>query len=321
MTSMRALHLLEKRVSLTHTHPRPVPTPEEALIRISLASICATDLHIIQGYKNFQGVLGHEFVGVVVSARDPDWVGVRVVGEINCGCGDCQTCRQGLPAHCPQRTVPGLLGRDGVFAEYCTLPLKNLHPVPTTMRDQTAVFVEPLAAALEILQQVHMRPHDRVALIGDGRLGLLVAQVLALSGCKLLVVGRHPEKWSVLENQGIHVCREAEIPRGFKADTVVECSGRAEGFQLARHVLKPRGTLVLKSTFHGTTPVDLTGLVVEEITVIGSRCGPFPPAIRLLERAHIQTDPLITATHPLEHGIQALAQAGHKGALKILLKP
>lgn len=317
---MRALHFANKMASLKD-HPRPTPLPGEALIRISLAGICATDLEIMRGYKNFQGVLGHEFVGVVASAPDASWMGVRVVGEINCGCGSCPYCYNGKPSHCPQRTVPGILGRDGVFAEYCALPLQNLHPLPATVRDQEAVFIEPLAAALEITQQVHIHPNDRLAVVGDGRLGLLVAQILSLSGCELLVVGRHPQKWSVLHAQGIQVCPETEIPSGFKAETVVECSGRAAGFHLACRLLKPQGRLLLKSTFHGTTPVNLSDLVVEEITLIGSRCGPFPPAINLLQHNRVQVEPLITALYPLEQGIQALEHAGQKGVLKILVKP
>lgn len=317
---MRALHL-DKTITLRQDYPRPTPQAGEALVRITLAGICATDLEIIRGYKQFQGVLGHEWVGVVESAPDPAWLGLRVVGEINCGCGVCPLCQTEHASHCPHRTVPGILGRDGVFAEYCCFPLKNLHPIPETVSDQIAVFTEPLAAALEITQQIHLRPNDRVIVIGDGRLGLLVAQVLALSGCRLWVVGRHPEKWSILHNQNISVGSEATIPAHFKASIVVECSGSPSGFHLACALVQPRGTVVLKSTFHGTTSVNLTDLVVREIKLIGSRCGPFSPALHLLKTDKIQVEPLITAIYPLEQGIQALEHAGKKGVLKILLKP
>lgn len=317
---MRAL-FFDKTATLKKNHPKPEPLPGEALIRITLAGVCATDLHIMAGYHHFQGVLGHEFVGVVEACEDPSWSGVRVVGEINCACGVCFSCRQGKPSHCSQRTVPGILGRDGVFAEYCTLPLKNLHALPISISDPVALFTEPLAAALEIPQQVHIRPSDRVVVVGDGRLGLLVAQVLALSGCELLVVGHHPQKWSVLQSLGIPACLDTKVSSGFKADIVVECTGCPSGFNVARKLLLPQGKLILKSTYAEKALINLSDLVVHEITLIGSRCGPFAPAIHLLRSNRIVVEPLIAATYPLEQGIEALQHAQQKGTLKTLIKP
>ncbi|MEO5362145.1 MAG: alcohol dehydrogenase catalytic domain-containing protein [Magnetococcus sp. DMHC-8] len=317
---MRALYLRD-RLRLAEDHPCPVPSHGEALVRISLAAVCATDLAILRGYRAFQGVLGHEFVGVVEAASEPAWLNRRVVGEINCGCGRCRFCQSGQPAHCPQRTVPGILGRDGVFADYCLLPLSNLHLLPDTLSDRAAVFVEPLAAALRITQQIHIHPGETVALIGDGRLGLLVAHVLALTGCNLLVVGRHPEHWSILHELAISTCLESAIPPGYAADTVVECTGTPSGVQWALGLLRPRGRLVLKSTFPEPFPVHLADWVVREIQLIGSRCGPFPPAIQFLQQQRIPVESLITACYPLTEAIQAIEHAGRKGTLKILIQP
>ncbi|MEO5341402.1 MAG: alcohol dehydrogenase catalytic domain-containing protein [Magnetococcus sp. MYC-9] len=317
---MRAVHLSD-RLRYVSDHPLPVPLPDEALLRVTLAGICGTDLGILRGYKSFQGILGHELVGVVTASPDPSWLHRRVVAEINCGCGRCPWCRNGRPAHCPQRTVPGILGRDGFFADYCAMPVRNLHLLPEEVSDRAAVFVEPLAAALRITEQVHIRPHESVVLVGDGRLGLLVAQVLALTGCRLQVVGRHPENWSILHDRGMQVCLDTEVAAEGQAETVVECSGSAAGFQLALRLLRPGGRLVLKSTFHGTLPIPLADCVVQEFQWIGSRCGPFAPAIRLLQQQRIEVEPLITACYPLPEALAALAHAGQRGALKILLQP
>ncbi|MBF0583838.1 MAG: alcohol dehydrogenase catalytic domain-containing protein [Magnetococcales bacterium] len=317
---MRALHLSDQ-LQLLEAYPRPIPAAGEALIRVSLAGVCATDLAVLRGYNTFQGVLGHEFVGVVAEASEPAWIGQRVVGEINCGCGQCHRCHNGHPAHCAQRTVPGIRGRDGVFADYCLLPLSNLHPLPATIPDQAAVFVEPLAAALRITQQAHIRPGEAVALIGDGRLGLLVAHVLALTGCDLLVVGRHPEHWSTLHAAGISTCLEHTLPAGYTAETVVECSGGPTGLQRALQLVRSGGRLILKSTFPEQTPINLAELVVREIRLIGSRCGPFPAAIHLLQQQRIPVEALITACYPLTQAVQAMEHAGQKGTLKILIQP
>jgi len=300
--------------------PRPKPPPGEALIRVSLAGICNTDLEIAKGYMGFQGVLGHEFVGVVEEAEEEGWLGKRVVGEINCYCGECSLCRRGLFTHCPERTTLGIWGRDGAFAEYLTLPLANLHPVPEEIPDEDAVFVEPLAAALEIVEQIEVKPTDRVLLLGDGKLGLLVAQVLTLQGCDLLVVGHHAHKLEILKRRGIAThLGKGSLEGSF--DIVVDCTGNPEGFAQALDLLRPRGTLVLKSTYHGEAEVDLSRLVIDEITLIGSRCGPFFPALELLGRGLVDVASLISATLPLDEAIRAFRLAGRRETLKVLLRP
>lgn len=316
---MLALVYDGKDLLLRDDYPRPVPPPGEALVRVRLAGICNTDLEIVRGYMGFRGVLGHEFVGVVEDAEDRSLVGRRVVGEINAYCGECPTCRAGRPTHCPNRTTLGIWGRDGAFAEYLTLPARNLHVVPDDIPDEAAVFTEPLAAALEILEQVHLHPTDRVVVLGDGKLGLLVAQVLGLMGCDLTVVGHHRGKLDILARRGIPTALESEL-EGLTADVVVECTGRPEGFAVARRILRPRGTLVLKSTYHGRVEADLTGLVVDEITLVGSRCGPFPPALRLLQRGLVDVLSLVSEVYPLAQGVEAFARAAERGTLKVLLR-
>ena len=302
-------------------YPLPDVPAGEALIRVSLAGICNTDIEITRGYMGFHGVLGHEFVGIVEQAAEPSWIGQRVVGEINCFCGECATCLRGDVSHCPHRTTLGIAGRDGALAEYTLLPLRNLHAVPPAVSDEQAVFVEPLAAALEVTERVHMRPTEQVVVIGDGKLGLLVAQVLRLTGCALHVVGRHPEKLAHLERQGIDTLLEADVPPEMQADVVVDCTGNAGGFALARRLVRPRGRLVLKSTFHGQNQVNLTALVVDEVALLGSRCGPFAPALRLLARGLVDVEPLIDRTWNLKEGLAALEWASRKGALKVLVRP
>jgi threonine dehydrogenase-like Zn-dependent dehydrogenase len=303
---------------LVEDYPRPEPLPEEALVGVKLAGICNTDLEIVHGYMGFQGVLGHEFVGVVEECAGKSLVGQRVVGEINCCCGECPTCLAGAPTHCPHRTTLGIWGRDGAFADYLSLPVANLHIVPEAVSDEAAVFVEPLAAALEILEQIQVKPTDRVVVLGDGKLGLLVAQVLGLTGCDLVVGGRHEEKLAILERRGIDARLANELPTE-KADVVVDCTGHPSGFAAARGLVKPRGTLVLKSTFHGDVEVNLSMLVVDEITLIGSRCGPFAPALHLLERGLVDVESLVSVTCPLDERLAAFERAQKKGILKVLL--
>lgn len=316
---MLALAFDGERLNLRE-QPLPIPAEGEALIKVRLAGICNTDLEIVRGYMGFRGVLGHEFVGEVAEAADPAWVGQRVVGEINAYCGVCDTCRSGAPTHCPHRTTLGIAGRDGALAEYCTLPVHCLHPVPAGVSDEEAVFVEPLAAALEIPEQAHIRPTERVIVVGDGKLGLLVAQVLALTGCDLVGVGRHGNKLAQLQRLGIETRLAAEAA-DLRADCVVDCTGHPEGFALARSMLRPRGRLILKSTYHGRIEADLTGLVVDEITLVGSRCGPFAPALRLLQRRLVDVTGLIDSLFRLEDGLTAFARAGTPGALKVLVRP
>jgi alcohol dehydrogenase len=317
---MRAL-LYDGQLRLVKARDRPLVPEGEALIRVLLAGICNTDLEIARGYMGFHGVLGHEFVGVVERAGASRWIGQRVVGEINCVCGTCPTCLRGDEPHCPHRTTLGIDGRDGTLADYTVLPARNLHRVPDAVSDVQAVFVEPLAAALEIVDRVHVRPTERVTVVGDGKLGLLVAQVLRLTGCELCVIGRHREKLATLPQPDIEVCLEADVCPEPSADVVVDCTGNREGFALARKLVRPRGRVVLKSTFHGDNSVNLTSLVVDEIVLIGSRCGPFAPALRLLEQGLVRVEPLVEATYSLMDGALAFERAGARGALKVLVRP
>lgn len=320
---MRAL-VLSDQLTFTNDRPMPQPPAGEALIRVTRAGICNTDVEILKGYFGFKGVLGHEFVGVVtqLAAQHSEIaIGDRVVGEINCVPCDSPSRDFFERAQDPSRNTLGIDRRDGAFADYTTLPIVNLHRVPASVSDDEAVFVEPLAAACQILEQVHVKPTDRVAVIGDGKLGLLCAQVLATVPCDLIALGRHANKLEILRRRGIStriVSPEETFARQF--DVVVECTGSAAGFDAARQILRPRGTLVLKSTYQGLPQANLTMLVVDEITVIGSRCGPFAAALRLLEQKRIDVQSLIHARYPLSQGIDALAHAQQPGVLKILLE-
>ena len=317
---MRALYL-DKTLTLCEDYATPTPPPGEALVRVRLACVCNTDLELVRGYMSFRGVPGHEFVGAVVQCDSaPEWIGQRVVGEINAACGRCETCRAGRPTHCPHRTTLGIAGRDGAFAEYLCLPIANLHRVPENVPDEAAVFVEPLAAACEITQAVHIRPTDRVAVLGDGKLGLLCAQVLQLTGCDLLVIGHHEESLEILRRRGIQTTRRADIPMS-AYDVVVEATGTPEGFATARQLVRPRGTIVLKSTYHGAVDANLTRVVVDEVTLAGSRCGPFEPALRLLAQNLVEVMPLIQGHLRLSEGLAAFERAGQRGTLKILIEP
>lgn len=316
---MKAL-LYDGALRLEADYPVPEPGRDEALVRVLLVGICATDLHILAGYADFQGVPGHEFVGVVDHAEDPALVGQRIVGEINVACGACAMCVDGRPSHCVRRTAIGIRGRDGALAEYLTLPVRNLHRVPEGVPDEVAVFAEPLAAACRILEQVHIGPGDRVVVLGDGRLGLLIAQTLALTGCHLVAIGRHASHLAFLEARGIDTCLAGENVVG-DADVVIECTGSPGGFQAARRLVRPGGTFVLKSTYPGPAEVDLSALVVDEVQVIGSRCGPVPAALRLLAQGVVDVAPMIDAAYDLEDALAAFEHAGRRGVLKILIRP
>ena len=317
---MLALQVHNRSVAVQEID-RPV-RDDEALVRVTLSGICNTDLEIARGYAGFNGTIGHEFVGVVEESPDSTLVGERVVGEINAGCGNCDLCRAGDSRHCPGRTVLGIVGRDGAHAEYLKLPLRNLVPVPARIADEHAVFAEPLAAACGIIERVAISPDSRVAVIGDGKLGLLCAQALALTGAPLLLIGKHPAKLRIAERRGIEAAspKKAE-KRKREFDVVVEASGSPAGFALALNLLRPRGTLVLKSTFHDTTEIDAARLVVDEISVVGSRCGRFGPALDLLKKGAIELDSLISEEYPLSKGVLAMERAGKKGVLKVLLRP
>ncbi len=316
---MKALWLEDKQLHLREDLPRPAK-PGEALIKIRRAGICGTDLEMVKGYYPFRGVPGHEFVGEVVEAPDAALVGRRVVGEINAVCGACEQCRNGRPTHCEQRSVLGIANRDGIFAEYANLPAENLHGVPESVPDEAAVFTEPLAAALEIQQQVHIQPTDRVLLVGAGRLGQLIAQTLSLSGCDLRVLARYERQQQLLGKRGIHTIVEEDI-QPWRWDVVVEATGSPAGFEVARKAIRPRGTFVLKSTYAGEITLNLSPFVVDEINVVGSRCGPFAPALRLLESGQVDPTPLIGATFGLDEGLRAFDEAAKRGALKMLIRP
>ncbi len=313
---MQALWLEDRQLSVREVE---IARAEgEALIRVTLSGICGTDIELSRGYYPFTGVIGHEFVGVVVESPDPAWIGRRVVGEINAVCGDCEACRHGRPTHCESRTVLGIVNRHGAHAQYVSLPLANLHVVPDSVSDESAVFAEPLAAAVEILQQIHVHPDDRVLLVGAGRLGQLVAQVLALTGAALQVVARYPHQRELLHARGIATVAEADVePRRY--DVVVEATGSPSGLDLARASIRPRGVLVLKSTYRGEVTLDLAPFVVDEITIVGSRCGPFAPALRLLERGEVDPSGLVGGTFPLARAAEAILAAQEPGAMKMLL--
>ncbi len=315
---MRGL-VLEPNLRLQIDRPKPGAKPEEAIVQVLQAGICSTDLHLMKGYMDFQGVLGHEFVGTVDQAPNhTSLIGKRVVGEINAACRVCETCSQGRPTHCPNRTTLGIMGRDGAFADYLSLPIENLYPLPEEISNEQAVFIEPLAAACEIPQLVTIKPKDRVVIIGDGKLGLLCAQVLVLSGCHVTLLGRHCENHSWLQRKGITVTSEIkDIPPG--ADIIVEATGSPQGLTMAARLVRPRGMIVLKSTYHGEVLVNMTELVINEISVIGSRCGPFAPALRLLASGMIEVEALIHARYSLSKGVKAMEQASQPGTLKVLL--
>ena len=318
---MHGLWLEERRLTYRDNLPLPQPPPGEALVRLRLGGVCATDLEMVQGYYPFTGVPGHEFVGEIVSAAAaPQRVGERVVGEINAVCGVCSACRAGRRTHCERRTVLGISRRDGAFAGYFTLPLENLHRVPYSVSDEAAVFTEPLAAALEVLEQVAIRPSQRVLLVGAGRLGQLVGRVLALTGCDLLAAARDANQRSLLEACGIAACDLDAVQTG-QFDIVVEATGSPAGFDLARRAVRPRGTMVLKSTYAGNMSANFSALVVDEITLVGSRCGPFPPALQLLASGRVDPTPLIMGRYPLAAGLEAFDHSARRGVLKILLDP
>jgi len=317
---MQALWLENQSLTFRAAVPDPKPQPGEALIQVRLAGICGTDLELLRGYYPYTGIPGHEFVGVVIEASDSRWIGERVVGEINLACGKCRECRSGRPNHCEQRIVLGVRDHPGAFANYLTLPFNNLHRIPPGIPDEAAVFTEPLAAALEIQQQVKISPSERVLLIGSGRLGLLVAQTLAMTGCNLLVTARQPRACDLLAACHITTISPENSPIR-QMDVVVDASGSPQGFNLARRAVRPGGKIVMKSTYAGVMEVNLSSLVVDEITLIGSRCGPFEPALHLLESGRIDPRPMIDAHYPLHDGLAAFEHATKQGVLKVLLHP
>ena len=316
---MRGVWLEDKHLRVRDDVPAP-NAPGEAVVRVLRSGVCNTDLELQRGYYPFTGVPGHEFVGVVESAPVASWNGKRVVGEINAACRTCDTCRRGRHTHCERRTVLGIVNRHGAHAERLSLPVENLHEVPPEVTDDEAVFVEPLAAALEIQEQVAIGAGTRVVVIGDGKLGNLIAQTLALTGCELWVVGRRVAHRDLLRTRGIMGVDATDV-RAAEADVAVECTGNPEGFEIARRVVRPRGTIVLKSTYAGDTQVNLSAVVVDEITLVGSRCGPFAPALGLLATRRVDVRPLIHARYPLAEATAAFEHAARPGVLKVLLEP
>jgi threonine dehydrogenase-like Zn-dependent dehydrogenase len=302
---------------LEPNYPLPKVDNATALLRIRLAGICSTDLQIFKGYMGFQGIPGHEFVGEVC-AGPTGLVGQRVVGEINFACGHCAWCARGLGRHCSERRVMGILHADGSFAEYMAIPVANLHPVPDSVTDEEAVFTEPLAAAFEILEQIRLQPADEVLVLGDGKLGILCAQVLQTTGAHVRVVGKHLHKLRFLHTRGLSTTLLPEW-HPTPADVVVEATGSTAGLTLAMTAVRPRGTLVLKSTVAAEQTLSLAALVINEVTVIGSRCGPFAPALRALAYRQIAVTPLIDRVYPLTAGAAAIAHAARPGTLKVLL--
>lgn len=306
--------------SAAHVVDRPSPTagPGRAVVSVLWAGVCNTDLELLKGYMPFRGILGHELVGRVVEGP-PEWIGKRVVAEINFGCGACADCQRGMARHCERRTVMGILDADGAFAERIAVPVENLHEVPEGVSDEAAVFVEPLAAACEILEQIHVRPGTECTVLGDGKLGLLVAQVLHGTGARVLVVGKHAAKLAFLAERGIATTMLESWSRK-KADVVVEATGSAAGFEAAVAATRPRGTLVLKSTVAGAVPLSLAPLVVQEITVVGSRCGSFAPALRALDAGSVDVMPLVGARVSLRDAVRGLEMASRPGVLKVLIE-
>lgn len=319
---MRAI-TFDGNLSYQDAYAHPVPGEGECLVRVHLAGICSTDLQITQGYMNHTGVLGHEMVGTV-EVGSKDWQGKRVVAEINCVCRACDMCLAGLAHHCRKRTVIGIDGRDGCFADLIALPERNLHAVPDVISDEEAVFVEPLAAACQVLAQASIEPRMRVTVVGPGRLGLLVAQLLAATGCELTVVGRNREKLLHCEKKHIQGVHLDDLVSRQDRDVVVECTGSPEGLKLAMELVRPRGSIMLKSTFADDLcrqhPVNLASVVVNEVSIIGSRCGPFPEAINALARSAVDVRSMISRTYSLEEGLEAFAAARQPQHLKVLLK-
>jgi threonine dehydrogenase-like Zn-dependent dehydrogenase len=323
---MRALVFDQSSLNFRPRHAEPPESEGDALVKVRRAGICATDLEILRGYMGFTGILGHEFVGEVVSAPSKDLVGQRVVGEINIVCGRCDLCLSGLSSHCRNRTVLGIQKHNGAFADYLRLPSVNLHVLPRPVDDDAGVFVEPLAAAFQILKQIKLdgttdaaRGRKWVTVLGDGRLGLLVGQVLRNANCPVRIIGTHPDKLALCEKWQIRSRPLADIVPRHDQDVVVDCTGNAAGFELAMEMVRPRGTIVLKSTFAANKPMNLTPLVVNEISVIGSRCGPFREAIRALAEKQVDVASLIHRRLRLEQGVEAMELAGRPEILKVLL--
>jgi threonine dehydrogenase-like Zn-dependent dehydrogenase len=312
---MRAVVLTDE-VRVQADRPEPECRDTEVLVRVTTAGICETDLQLMKGYMGFRGVLGHEFVGVALSGS---LEGRRVVGEINCSCWSCETCLRGLPTHCPHRSVLGILNHDGAFADLIAVPQRNLHPVPDTLPDDIAVFTEPVAAAFQIPEQMPLTRADRIVVLGDGRLGNLCAQVLAGISDRVLIVGKHPEKLALLDALGLETALLQDLDMGRTADVVVDVTGSESGLPTALRLVRPRGTIVLKTTVAGSQTMAWAPVVIDEVTVVGSRCGPFDRALEALSRGEVDVSGLISTRFDLSRGVEALEYARRRGVLKVLL--
>ncbi len=319
---MKALWLENGRLTLREDVDLPqLNESNGVLVRVLLAGICATDLQLLRGYYPFTGILGHEFVGEIVqAARRPEWIGRRVVGEINITCGQCAQCLALRPSHCQQRKVLGIKQYHGAFAEYLTLPLQNLHCVPENVSNEQAVFTEPLAAALEIQNQYHVKSTNKVLIIGAGRLGQLIAHTLTLTGCDLQVAARYPHQRNLLHKQGIQWILETALPLQYY-DLVIEATGSDSGLKSALDTVRPQGTIILKSTYKGNANIDFSRIVVNEIQLLGSRCGAFQPALNLLAQRKLNPECLIDGRYNLTEGIYGIGQAQQAHVMKILLAP
>lgn len=312
--------VFDNGLKLDNNYPMPEPKQGEALIKVNTIGICNTDYEITKGYMGYKGVLGHEFTGVVEKAANKELIGKRVVGEINCGCGQCEWCAQGLERHCFNRSTLGIWQREGCFAEYVALPEKNLLEIPQNVSNEEAVFVEPLAAALEILEQIHIPPYKKVIVLGDGKLGLIIALALNASGLDITLVGKHEEKLAIAAVQGVKtkLLNDLKIEKAY--DFVVEATGSITGFETSLALTKPRGTLILKSTIAASKEFNLAPIVIDEITVLGSRCGQFAPALRMLESKRIDVKPLISDIYPIDKSIEAFERNKEKSSVKVLVK-
>jgi threonine dehydrogenase-like Zn-dependent dehydrogenase len=313
---MRAL-VFDKTLALRTDYPSPSPLDGEVLVKVQCAGICETDMQLMKGYMGFRGILGHEFVGVAETGR---FAGQRVVGEINCACWRCETCRRGDTSHCPNRTVLGILNHDGAFADLIAVPERNLHAVPDSLPTEVAVFTEPVAAAFQIPAQVAITTDDRIAVLGDGRLGNLCAQVLAGVSDHVLVIGKHPEKLALLDEAGIDTALVSDAVDQRAFDIVVDCTGSPTGLPSALNLVRPRGTIVLKTTVAGTQTLAWAPFVIDEVTLVGSRCGPFDQALAALEQGLVDVRPLLTARYGLDDGVAAMSRATETGVLKVLLE-
>lgn len=314
--------VFDQELKLVTDYKKPEPKSGEALIKITLAGVCNTDFEITKGYMGYKGVLGHEFVGVVeeINAEDKSLLGKRVVGEINCGCENCSWCHQGLQRHCPNRQTLGIWQKDGCFSEYLCMPVQTLLEVPQNVTDEQAVFVEPLAAGLEILEQLHIKPFQKVIILGDGKLGLTTAMALTACNIDLTLIGKHQNKLDIAKAQGVRTKLLSDLEIKKEYDVVIEATGSITGFETALNLTKPRGVLVLKSTVAASKEFNLAPIVIDEITVLGSRCGQFAPALRLLEKQAIDFKPMISAIYPADKAIEAFEKNKEKDTLKVLIK-